>query len=175
MSELNHEHEAVFEPLGPHHDRAAFSCGIQQLDTYLKTQASQDIKKNLGAVFILTSDGKTIDGYYTLSQHSVQLDTIPEAIARKLTRHRDMPATLIGRLARSLAVAGTGAGEMLLMDALKRILDSSQQVASWAVIVDAKDEKAAAFYEKYGFVRFPTIPNRLFMPIETVARMFESG
>jgi hypothetical protein len=172
LSESKRELETVFEPLGPQHDRAAFSCGIPQLDNYLKTQASQDVKKNLGAVFILTSDGRTIDGYYTLSQHSVQLDVIPQAIARKLTRHPDVPATLIGRLARSLSVAGTGAGEMLLMDALKRILDTSQQVASWAVIVDAKDEKAAVFYEKYGFVRIPTVPNRLFIPMETVARIF---
>jgi predicted GNAT family N-acyltransferase len=172
LSELTIEAELIFEPLGPSHDRAAFSCGVPKLDTYLKTQASQDVKKNLGAVFVLTPDHKQIDGYYSLSHYSVRLDTIPEEVAAKLTKHPDIPATLIGRLARSLHLKGTRTGEMLLMDALKRILSTSRQVASWAVIVDAKDDNAIKFYQKYGFMTIPTAPNRLFIPIETVAKMF---
>ena len=172
MEEHQDKPKFVFEPLGANHDRAAFSCGSPKLDTYLKTQASQDAKKNLSVVFILTPDSKTIAGYYTLSQYSVQLDAIPEEIARKLTRYNEIPATLIGRLARSDTFRGMGLGEILLMDALYRCLIHSRLVASWAVIVDAKDDAAIAFYKKYGFIEVPRIPNRLFLPMATVAKMF---
>ena len=161
----------VFEPLGANHDRAAFSCGIPRLDTYLQTQANQEAKKKLSVTFVMTPDGKTIAGYYTLSQHSVKLDVIPEEIAQKLTKYNDVPATLIGRLARSNNFRGTG--ERLLMDALYRCLTNSQQIASWAVIVDAKDANAVAFYQRYGFVEVLRIPNRLFLSMQTVAKMFK--
>lgn len=164
--------DLAIEPLGANHDRAAFSCGIAPLDKYLQTQARQDVDKNLGAVFVLTPDGKTIAGFYSLSQYSVQSDTIPDEIARKLTRYPHIPTTLIGRLARSTNFHGQGLGEILLMDALKRCLTTSKLVASWAVIVDAKDAESVAFYKKYGFIEIPQVPNRLFLPMATVAKMF---
>jgi predicted GNAT family N-acyltransferase len=163
----------TIEPLGPKHDRASFSCGVIPLDGYFKTQASQDMKKNLGAVYVATPDGKTIAGYYTLSAYSVRLDSIPEAIAKKLTRMPEVPSTLIGRLARSNAFHGHGMGEILLTDALKRALDNSKLVASWAVVVDAKDAKAVDFYKKFGFIEIPaTTPKRLFLPMGTIAKLF---
>ena len=163
-----------FEPLGSQHDRAAFSCGTPALDNYLKTQARQDCEKKLAVAFILTPDGKSVAGYYTLSQYSIELDEVPEDIAKKLTRQPLVPATLIGRLARSSAFAGQGIGERLLMDALYRSLCNSKEVGSWAVVVDAKDEKAATFYEQFGFIRLPKIPKRLFLPMKTIEKMFET-
>jgi len=130
------------------------------------------MKKNLAAVYVLTPDGKTIAGFYALSAYSVRLDKIPEEIAKKLTRMPEVPATLIGRLARSSAFLGQRVGESLLTDALKRSLAHSKNVASWAVIVDAKDANAVAFYKKYGFIEISTTPNRLFLPMETVAKLF---
>jgi ribosomal protein S18 acetylase RimI-like enzyme len=159
------------EPLGASHDRAAFSCGVPLRDKYLQTQASQDMKKRLAAVYVLTPDGKTIAGYYTLSAYSVRLDKIPEEIARKLTRMPDVPATLVGRLARGSGFRGQRIGEILLTDALKRSLANSKHVASWTVMVDAKDANAVAFYKKFGFMEIPVTPNRLFLPIETIAKL----
>jgi predicted GNAT family N-acyltransferase len=159
------------EPLGASHDRAVFSCGVPALDKYLQTQASQEMKKNLSAVYVLTPDGKTIAGYYTLSAYSVRLDKIPEEIGKKLTRMPEVPATLVGRLARSTAFGGQGIGEILLIDALKRSLANSKLVASWTVIVGAKDANADAFYKKYGFMDIPATPNRLFLPMEAIARL----
>jgi predicted GNAT family N-acyltransferase len=164
--------EFYFEPLGTSHDRAAFSCGVPPLDKYLQTQASQDMKKSLAAVYVLTPDGKTIAGFYTLSAYSVELDKIPDQIAKKLTRMPEVPATLIGRLARSDAFPKQRIGESLLADALKRSLANSKSVASWAVIVDAKDANAVAFYKKYGFIEIPSTPNRLFLPMETIAELY---
>jgi predicted GNAT family N-acyltransferase len=160
------------EPLGAKHNRAAFSCGDAHLDAYLKTQANQERKKNLCAVFVLTPDGKTIAGYYTLSQYSVDIGEVPEALAHKLTRYKQVPATLIGRLARSVDYRGKGVGEKLLVDALRRHLDISREVGSWAVIVDAKDEETAAFYRKFGFIDFPNTKRRLFLPTATIKDMF---
>ena len=161
-----------FELLGAAHDRAGFSCGVPALDHYLQTQAGQDVRRRIAAAFVATADGKTIAGYYTLSQHSVELGVLPEEFAAKLPKYPLVPATLIGRLAVSTSFRGQGVGELLLMDAMYRCLCGSRQVASAAVIVDAKDERAAAFYRKYGFLELPKIPRRLFLPMATIEALF---
>ena len=160
------------QSLRPHHDRAGFSCGVEPLDNYLKKQAGQDVKKRVAAVFVLTADDSTISGYYTLSQFSVALGVLPQETARRLPRYPSVPATLIGRLAVSTAFRGQGLGELLLMDALRRSLTLSKQIASAAVIVDAKDDRAMSFYRKYGFLELPDIPGRLFLPMATVEQLF---
>lgn len=160
------------EPLGKGHDRAAFSCGKDPLDRYLKTQAGQASDKNLAAIFVLTPDRKQISGYYTLSSYAVILDELPQEIAKRLTRMREVPATLLGRLARSIEFQGQGIGPLLLASALKRALQNSEHVASWAVIVEAKDDEAIKFYKPYGFIQFPNKPNRLFLPMKTIRTMF---
>lgn len=161
-----------FEPLASSHDRAAFSCEDPILENYLKTQARQDARKKLAAVFIMTADGKNIAGFYTLSQYSVLSGEIPEEITRKLTKHDQIPATLIGRLARHTEQRGTGVGDLLLADALQRCLAISAQAASWAVIVDAKSESGTAFYNRWGFEAFPSHPLKLFLPMATIKKMF---
>lgn len=154
------------------HDRAAFSSGVESLDFYLVKQASQDFRKRVAVSFVLTSDGKTIAGYYTLSQYAVQLYDVPDEIARKLPKYPMVPATLIGRLAVSTAFRGQGHGGMLLMDALYRVLAHSREVASAGAIVDALDENASAFYQKYGFIGLPNVPRRLFLPTGTIEKLF---
>jgi predicted GNAT family N-acyltransferase len=161
-----------FEPLGPAHERATFSCGVEELDNYLRKQAGQDVKKRVAVAFVLTPDGKTVAGYYSLSQYSVELDAIPDGLAAKLPKYPFVPATLIGRLAVSNEFRGQRLGELLLMDALNRCLSGSKQVASAVVIVDAKDDRAAAFYKKYGFIELPKTPKRLFLPMATIEKLF---
>jgi ribosomal protein S18 acetylase RimI-like enzyme len=160
------------EPLSPSHDRAAFFSSSEPLDRYLKHQASQDVRKKLTAVFVLTPDGKTIAGYYTLSNFSVVVHDIPESIRNRLTRMPEVPTTLLGRLARSFDFKGQGVGSLLLADALKRALQGSTQVASWAVVVDAKDAEAIEFYRRFGFIALPTNSQRLFLPMGTIEKLF---
>lgn len=162
----------VIEPLGPNHDRAAFSCGVEALDAYLRRQAAQDFRKRAAVPFVITPDGKTIAGYYTLSQYAVQLDAVPDAIAKTLPKYPVVPATLLGRLAVSTAFRGQSLGAMLLMDALYRALHHSKELASSGVVVDAKDASALAFYKKYGFLELPKIDRRLFLPMGTIERLF---
>ena len=169
-------HKFRFEPLGAKHDRAAFSCGQERLDIYLKQQASQDVRKRVAAVYVLTPDGRTIAGYYTLSQYSVDAGELPEELTRKLRlpKYDKLPATLLGRLARDQKFRGCGVGEILLMGALKRALEHSRNIASLAVAVDAKDDKAAEFYRSYGFIDLPDHRDRLFIPMRTVDELLGS-
>ncbi len=162
----------VIEPLGPKHDRTAFSCGVEVLDTYLHKQAGQGFKKRAAVPFVITPDGKTIAGYYTLSHYAVQLDAIPPEVAKKLPRYPVVLATPLGRLAVSTAFRGRGLGATLLMDALYRALLHSRELASAGVIVDAKDAAALAFYKKYGFLELPKVARRLFLPMATVEQLF---
>ncbi len=175
MAEKTRSFPFRIEPLSSKHDRAAFSCGEAALDTYLRTQAGQDIRKRVAAVFVLTPDGTAVAGFYTLSQYSVELGAIPDEVARRLPKYPLVPATLIGRLAVAQVYRRKGLGEYLLMDALKRSLDASKLIGSAAVVVDAKGENAAAFYRKYGFIQLPKNPHRLFLPMRTVEEMMKTG
>ncbi len=164
-----------FEPLDKKkHDRAAFSCEHEPLNRYLREQASQDIKKRVAAVYVLTPDGKTVAGYYTLSQYAIDAGELPSEAARQLRvpKYEKLPATLLGRLARSQEFKGMGIGGMLLAEALRHSLTHSRLIASLAVVVDAKDEKAAAFYRSYGFMVLPGHPNRLFILMESIRQVF---
>jgi len=162
----------VVEPLGPKHDRAPFSCGVEILDAYLHKQAGQDRKKRAAVPFVIAPDGTTTAGYYTLSQYSVQPDEIPVEVAKRLPKYPIVPATLLGQLAVSSAFRGPGHGATLLMDALYRTLHHSREVTSAGVIVNAKDAAALAFYKKYGFLELPRIEQRLFLPMGTVVELF---
>jgi len=164
-----------FEPLDKKkHDRAAFSCEQESLDRYLKEHATQEIKKRVAAVYVLTPDGKTIAGYYTLSQYAIEAGELPPELVQQLhlPKYDKLPATLLGRLARSKQFKGRGLGELLLMGAMKRALEHSRNIASIAVVVDAIDENARAFYRRYGFIDIPNHSNRLFLPMKTVAVLF---
>jgi predicted GNAT family N-acyltransferase len=172
LEEAKEKPTFVFEPLGSAHDRAAFACGEPILDDYLKTQASQEAKKKIAAIFVMTTDGKAIAGFYTLSQYAILSSEIPEDLSRKLPKYGQTPATLIGRLARHTAYRKTGAGDLLLADALRRCLEISKQAGSWAVIVEAKNEPGTAFYKKWGFEAFPSHPLKLFLPTKTIDKMF---
>ena len=161
------------ELLAAKHDRVAFSCGVDSLDVYLQKQAGQDFKKHAAVSFVLTPNGTEIAGYYTLSQYSVQLESLSDEIAKKLPKYPMVPTTLIGRLAVGTVYRGRGLGEMLLMDALYRILRHSKEVASAGTIVDAIDKGAIAFYREYGFLELPSVPGRLFLPMGTIESLFK--
>jgi predicted GNAT family N-acyltransferase len=164
--------EYKVEPLGTDHDRAAFASGVAALDTYIQRQARQDLERNLAAVFVLTSDGRTIAGFYTLSAHSIQATALPEELVKRLPRF-PLPVTPLGRMAVSQTLQGQRLGEFLLMDALARAWRGSQQVASWAVVVDAK-AGVRGFYLKHDFAPLPSQPDRLFLTMKTIEKLFAS-
>jgi predicted GNAT family N-acyltransferase len=163
----------LIEPLGKHHDRTKFSCGQPDLDNWFRLRASQDEKRNVARVFVALDAELGVVGFYSLSSLSLSLDSLPEKVAQKLPRYDAIPAALIGRLVRDERVRGKGVGELLLSDAIRRVLDASRSVAVFAVVLDAKDNRAVKFYELFGFHPFPLQPNRLFLLTATAARALE--
>ncbi|WP_036261680.1 GNAT family N-acetyltransferase [Methylocapsa aurea] len=159
------------EVLGPQHDRTAFESGVELLDRYLRVQAGQDARKNMAAPFVLVLPDGAIGGYYTLSATSVNLAELPAQITRKLPRYPLVPATLLGRLAVDRRHQGNGYGRFLLADALFRSVRS--EIASFAVIVEAKDENARRFYERESFLSLPDQPMKLFRPMTDITEMFK--
>jgi GNAT superfamily N-acetyltransferase len=158
------------EPLGSNHDRAAFSCGEPSLDAYIQRQASQDVRRRVAQVFIAVGgQPDIIVGYYTLGAASFEKKDLPDALARKLP-HYPVPAAMLGRLAVHRDHQGRGLGEFLLVDAVHRVLRASTALAIYAVIVDAIDERAVSFYERYQFRRFPDMPRRLFVPLDVFVK-----
>lgn len=165
----------IIEPLGRQHDRTTFSCGAEPLDRYLKQQARQDTEKRVAAAFVaVRPPDAVVLGFYTLSASAVTLGDLPDDQARRLPRYPLLPVTLIGRLAVDRSAKGRGLGEFLLLDALHRSLRHADQIAAMAVVVEAKDDAAAAFYARYGFLSMRTEARRLFLPMRTVARALES-
>lgn len=161
-----------FEPLGPTHDRAAFSCGVEALDGYLHRQAGQEMRRNVVAVWVLADlIEDRIAGFYTLSAASIEPAQLPADVARRLPRYPTLPAILIGRLAIDRRYQGQGLGGLLLFDALQRILGLTRQTGITAVIVDAKDDAARRFYERYDFRALSDQARRLFLPTATIARL----
>ena len=164
---IDHQ-DLVIEPLSSTHDRAGFSCDVESLDNYLRKQAKQDIKRRISRIFVATTPEypATIVGYYTLSTLSIELNQLPEALARKLPRH-PVPAALIGRLAVAQHAQGQGIGKMLLMDAIKRTLGVSDKIAIYAIVVDAIDAHAKNFYQQYGFSSLSSKSRRLYLPLKS--------
>jgi ribosomal protein S18 acetylase RimI-like enzyme len=153
------------------HDRSSFACGITSLDEYIKTRASQELRKRVSTPFVLTdSPSQQVLGYYCLSSYSVEAIEIEGNIAQKLPRYPLLPAILLGRLAVDNEHRGKGYGDLLISDALKRALLASSQVSSVAVVVDATNQDAVNFYLKYGFTEFQTDPIKLYILLDEIEK-----
>jgi GNAT superfamily N-acetyltransferase len=160
--------EASIELLDGSHIKSDFDCGYEMLNTYLSRQASQDVKRDLAACYVLADESKKIIGYYTLSGNSIKRDQFPEELARKLPQsYADLPAALLGRLAVSKDYRGQGYGEFMLMDALNRCAKIAEHLGTLAVMVDPIDEKAESFYIRYGFTKLPG-SSKMFITIKTI-------
>jgi predicted GNAT family N-acyltransferase len=165
--------EYLTVPLDSQHKKAEFDCGNALLTSYFKNQANQDVKRQLSRCFVIANEENYVKGYYTISSSSIDKEHIPDKIKNKLPKsYLDIPVILLGRLARDIKYKGGNIGEVLLMDALKRCYDVSLNLGCMAVVVDPIDEKAKAFYLKYGFVLLPD-SNRMFISMATIIELFK--
>jgi len=156
------------EALGSH-DRTGFRSGVEALDQYLREQVSQDIRRRLSTCFVaLDAGAEAIAGYYTFAAASVPLNGLPPDITRRLPRYPSLPAGLIGRLAVDRRFQRQGLGSLLIVDAAARAMRA--EPAIYALVVEAKDEDAAAFYAHLGFQAFLARPLRLFIPLSEMVR-----
>lgn len=163
----------MVELLNKNHNRTDFDCGKELLNNYLKNQAGQDIKRKLSACFVLLeSKTNNIQGYYTLASNSIPLNSFPENLQKKFPKsYTSIPTTLLGRLAVDIKYQGKGVGKILLIDALKRSYDISEEIGSFAVVVDPLDDEAEKFYEKYDFIKLPD-SKKMFVAIKTLHHLF---
>lgn len=165
------------EPWTSEHDRSSFSSGKQLLDDFLSMRVSQYEKRSLGKTFVAVSftrgqGNRSVIGYYTLAAGSVLFEHLPKKSARKLPRH-PIPIVLLARLAVDKSSQGKGLGEGLLLDALQRSLSLAADLGIYAVVVEAKDDSAASFYKRYGFVSLLDDPFHLYLPIATIEKILD--
>jgi len=156
-------------PLEDVHDRPAFASASIPLNRYFQQQVTQDIRRRVAACFVALDREDRVAGYYTLAAASVLLTELPFETAKKLPRYPSVPAVRMGRLAVGQSVIGQGLGGALLADALERAVRS--EIAAFALVVDAKDAKAAAFYAHHGFIALPETALTLFIPLATIRKL----
>ncbi len=164
------------EALTRHHDRASFDCGVAVLNEYLQRYARQNHKSGGTKTFVAVAPEApaTILGYYTISPGAIAFAKAPSTITRGLGRY-DVPVFRLGRLAVSRAAEGRGLGGSLLLAAGERVVAVAQEVGGVALAIDAKDERAAAWYERLGAVRLLDDPLRLVLPLDTIRATLPRG
>jgi ribosomal protein S18 acetylase RimI-like enzyme len=158
-----------FEILADAHHRGAFRCGDEALDNYFQRQVTQDVRRRVANCFVIleTSMGQ-IAAYYTMSAASIPLVDLPVDEAKRLPRYPTIPAVRIGRLAVDQRFQRLGLGELMLMNAVHRTIQDS--AAAFALLVDAKNDQAVAFYQRYGFRPIIGHPRTLFLPLATAQK-----
>jgi GNAT superfamily N-acetyltransferase len=161
----------AIEALTKKHDRSGFDCGTPELNDYLQKQAGQDARRNAASVLVAVhKETRKIGGYFTLSMAAAPLEKLTDAVKKKLPRYGNVPAIRLGRLAVAKEEQGKGLGRFLLTEAMIRCLRNE---IAWAVfLVDAKDETARRYYQRFGFFSFQENPNTLYMPRPVIEKYF---
>jgi ribosomal protein S18 acetylase RimI-like enzyme len=159
------------EPLGEQHERSLFRCGEDALDRYFQTQVTQDIRRHIANCFVAVESATShVAAWYTISAASIPLVDLPPDEAKRLPRYPTVPAVRIGRLAVDQGFQGRGLGAALLADAAARALRAD--AAAFTLLVDAKNDRAVAFYQRFGFRTLASRPRTLFLPLATAQKIF---
>ena len=179
----NEAPKPIIEPLDPSkHDRAAFSCGVEQVDNFFQKTANKLQKSGNLRVFVMTQDGGPVMGFYAINSHAVDYTELPTRFARDRPGHGSIPEAYISMIGRDLKFAGGGYGGDLLIDCLARIARISDDIGTAIVILDVLDvldcgdagrtERRVKLYKEYGFQPLPTSAMRMFISIATIKKMF---
>ena len=159
------------EAIGLHHDRAGFDCGSPELNDYLRRYARQNHERGGAKTFVAVAAADVparILGYYSISPGAIEFSRVPTTVARGMARY-EVPIYRLGRLAVALSVQGRGLGADLLLAAGTRAVAVAGEVGGVALAIDAKDERAAIWYERFGALRLLDDPLRLVLPLATIA------
>lgn len=158
------------EPIGPHHDRKSFDCGAPDLNAYLDRYARQNHESGGAKTFVAVSPAEParVLGFYSISPGAVEFARVPAKLTKKLGRY-DVPVFRLGRLAIDLSVQGQGLGGELLLAAGERALAVAAEVGGIALAIDAKDQKAARWYERFGALSLLDDPLKLILPLGVIA------
>lgn len=164
----------IFKPIDNSVNRDNFDCGVPELNDYLKKYAKQNHQKGIAKTFVaIPEDGKpNVAGYYSVSMSEIQRESMPKSYGKGLPRY-PVPAMRMGKLAVDSSMQGRKLGEALLMECLRRAIRLSQDVGIFAVVVDALNQEAKAFYSRYGFIALQSNSLSLFIPLKTVSKAME--
>ncbi|MEX1129733.1 MAG: GNAT family N-acetyltransferase [Vicinamibacterales bacterium] len=164
----------IEQSLTRHHDRASFDCGVSALNEYLQRYARQNHESGGAKTFVAVSvaTSPTILGYYTMSPGAIAFADVPAAVTKRLGRY-EVPVFRLGRLAVAVLMQGKGLGGELLLAAGARALAVAEQVGGVALAIDAKDDRAAAWYERFGALRLLDDPLKLVLPLDTIAAVLK--
>ena len=166
----------TIEPFDPaKHDRAAFSCGIEQVDNYFQKTANKLAKADNVRLFVMAVDDGSVIGFYALNAHAVHYGDLPPNFARSRPSHGSIPAAYISMIGRDQRFRGGGYGGDLLVDALRRIAVAADAIGIAVVMLDVLDcgspdrvVRRRALYESYGFRGLASNPLRMFLPLSIV-------
>ena len=165
------------ELLSRAHDREGFDCGSEPLNVYFRHTARQHTERGISRTFVLVAqDAKAptpVLGYFTLNICQIRAEQLPLELARKLPR--DVAGLKLGRLAIASNRQRQGFGQMLLVAAMKKVIEVFQSAGGIGLFVDAKDEAAKSYYERFGFVALPDSPLQLFLPLQTLRQALENA
>lgn len=164
------------EPITKTHDREAFDCGEPALNEFFKKHARKSHELGGSKTFVAVddSDSKTILGYYSLSPATVEYTRTPELVRRGLARH-DVPGFRLARLAVDLRAQGRGLGGQLLLAAGRRCLRAATEVGGVMLVIDAKNERVASWYQSYGAMPLADKPLTMVLPLATIETALRSA
>lgn len=158
------------EPLDRTHDRNGFDCGSEPLNAYLRQTARQHADRGISRTFVLVQQAavepKPILGFFTLNICQLRAEELPAKMARRLPR--EVSGLKLGRLAIAKNQQRQGLGKLLLVAAMKKVIEVFETAGGIGLFVDAKDEQARACYERFGFVPLPDAPLQLFLPLQSI-------
>ncbi|MEM9751461.1 MAG: GNAT family N-acetyltransferase [Pseudomonadota bacterium] len=169
------------EPFDPdRHDRTAFFCGYERIDNYLKRSAKKHQKGDFTRVYVAVESGNaTVLGFYSVNAHSIVASDLPPAAARNAPRHGAAPCLYLSMIGVDRARQGGGIGQALMVDALRKAAHTSSVIGLKFVVLDVLEdggplavERRSRFYEDLGFMKLPSRPTRMFIPLKDVRAAF---
>lgn len=165
--------QVQIQALSSTHNCKGFDCGTPPLNEWLATMAGQQEKKYIARTFILVDVAapETVLGFYTLAVSEVGHDAFPNP--KKYPKR--VPVARLGRFAIEESLQGKGFGEFLLLNALERVAEISLNAGIAAIVVDAKDMKAADYYRRYDFIASPDNLLQLLLPTKTVQARYNQA
>jgi GNAT superfamily N-acetyltransferase len=164
------------QPIGRHHDRKRFDCGAPELDAYLVRYARQNHQSGGAKTFVAVSPAEPsrVLGFYSISPGAIEFARVPADLTRKLGRY-DVPVFRLGRLAVDRTMQGQGLGGELLLAAGERALAVATEVGGVALAIDAKDDDAARWYQRFGALSLLDDPLKLVLPLAVVAEAIQTA
>ncbi len=178
-SKIEEKPPFTIQPFDPKaHDRAAFSCGVPQIDNYLKLTAKKGSKADVVRVWVVVGEKSNIVGFYGINMHAIDVKEMPDAYQKKAGKHGLLPAAFIAMIGVDENQQGNGVGSALVADAISRIARVSEEIGTCVIVLDVFDDGEAdtvarrkVYYESFGFLPLPVQPLRLFMPVQTAREL----